>query len=232
MENMENEERVINNIVVQLRKKEYNFKIKGELKIKGYSDEQIEFLINKAMIKYKLGNPKKRKAIWGAMTLLFVVIFFFLMPISVSNKMPMIISLIGGFLITVSIVQTIANFSSWEDFNTKDKSLQTRKHRIAPYGIILIFPIMISLIIIYSNDESSELDKYGQQTIGKIVDHQEMRIKRDKIYSVIIEFRTKEGKIFQVKEDVGKSDYYGLKDGMEVDLIYSSRNPSILKIEN
>ena len=85
----------------------------------------------------------KRKAFWLSGVIVTFVLFYFLIPNSIYNLSPVVISMIGAVLMTFFLIQSIGDFKSYKEFNTPDPDEKTVAHRIVPWmvvpGIVLVF---------------------------------------------------------------------------------------------
>jgi hypothetical protein len=227
---METQSKIVKKVVSLLKKQCLNYEITDYLKSEGILPADYNKIVDEATVIYEKYVFIKRRIIWSFLTVFTFILFFFLIPVSIQNMMPYLISFVGAGLFTFFLVQAIADFRSFEEFNTKDPNKQNWRQKYTPFlvipGIIMVFVFVLH----YSSRESSELKKYGIQTEGTIIDGSSLESRRGGTYSVTVKFSTKEGNEIIVKEDVGKSEFSQFYKGEIIQLIYSSRDPKIIEI--
>ena len=172
----------------------------------------------------------KRKAFWLSGVIVTFVLFYFLIPNSIYNLSPVVISMIGAVLITFFLIQSIGDFKSYKEFNTPDPDEKTMAHRIAPWmvvpGIVLVFVFSLN----FSSKEKAELKAHGEKVMGKIIDGNSYRTRRGGTYNVTVTFKTKDGKQMVVEEGVGEDEFKSFYKGQEVELVYSAKDPTMIEL--
>lgn len=172
----------------------------------------------------------KRKAFWLSGVIATFVLFYFLIPNSVYNLSPIIISMIGAALLTFFLIQTIGDFKSYREFNKPEPDEKTVAHSIAPWmvlpGIVMVFVFAMN----FSANEKEELGTHGQKVMGKIIDGSSYKTRRGGVYNVTVMFTTQDGKQMVVEEGVGEDEFKSFYKGQEVELVYSVKDPTILEL--
>lgn len=219
-------EGAINIIVRFLKEEKPEEEIKSYLTSLGISERDLGMLIAEA--KDSLKNDTKRRIIWCTLTVFIFILFYFLIPNTIYNTAPFIISIIGGILFTVCLAQAIGNFRNWEDFNSKNK--EDWRSRYIPFVVIPGFAMIFVFVMNFSSNEKTELKKHGQLTTGIIVDGSAIKTRRAEIYDLTVRYQTKEGRVCIVKETVGKNEFTKVHKGEEVELIYSTKDPTMIQL--
>ena len=172
----------------------------------------------------------KRKAFWLSGVIVTFVLFYFLIPNSIYNLSPVIVSMIGAALLTFFLIQTIGDFKSYREFNKPEPDEKTLAHTIAPWmvlpGIVMVFIFAMH----FSSDEKAELKAHGQKVMGRIIDGNSLKTRRGGTYTVTVMFKTLDGKQMTVKEGVGKDEFKSFYKGQEVELVYSSKDPTMVEL--
>ncbi|NER16264.1 DUF3592 domain-containing protein [Spongiivirga citrea] len=225
-----NKKRHIDEAIKLLKKSQYQYQIKNHLKKKGLDDVSIAEIIEEATAIHKTAQGKLRRILWIALTVITFVIFYFLIPTNIYNVSPFIISTIGAIFFTIFLLQSIVNFESFDELNTKDKSKTDWRHSITPFFVV---PAIIMLLVFnmhFSASERAELKEDGITVKGVIVDGKAYESRRGGTYSVTVKFKTKTGQAMRVSEGVSESEFDNLYKGQKVQLVYSKKNPSLIEI--
>lgn len=172
----------------------------------------------------------KRRIWWAVGLVLTFFVFYKLIPIATYSQAPVIFSIIGAVLFFFFLAQLIGDFHSWEEFNTKDKSLQDWRHKVSALMVIPAIGFLILLIVRTVKDESDELKKYGVTTKGIIKDGSGFKTRRGGSFDLIIEFKDENGRWLTVKESVSESEFNRYGKGQWVTIVYSKKHPNILNI--
>ena len=172
----------------------------------------------------------RRKALWLSGVIATFMLFYFLIPNSIYNLSPLLLSVVGAALWTFFLIQAIGDFKSFREFNKPEPAEKKLAHRIAPWmvfpGIVMVFVFVFN----FSSNEQEELLAHGLKTKGIIIDGSSMKSRRGGSYEVTVKFKTKDGKEMTVKESVGEDEFKRFYKGQEVELVYSSRSPAMLEL--
>jgi hypothetical protein len=172
----------------------------------------------------------KRRIIWGAGFLLTILLFYFLLPANVYFKAPILLSLTGALLFLFFSVQLVGDFRSWEELNTRDKSLQDWRHKVA---FILVIPAVIFLFVLakkVDNYEKDELSTDGIVTTGIIKDGSKATVKRSTKCDIVVEYKVENDRLMNVSQTVTESEFDSYSKGQQVTLVYSKKHPDIFRI--
>jgi len=180
----------------------------------------------------EVNQIKSRRLYWLIITLIVFCIFYWFLPLNIYNNFPVLTSIIGSFLVTVLLIQTIGDYRSWQEFNNPEK--KDWRFKITPLllllGIVLIFIFWFN----FSTKEKSELKSYGVVVSGKIIDGNIITVrkglKKKQVFEVKVKFTTETNQEMIVKENLHEKEYIGLKKGQDIKLIYSRRNPKIIDL--
>ena len=172
----------------------------------------------------------RRKALWLSGVIATFMLFYFLIPNSIYNLSPLLLSVVGAALWTFFLIQAIGDFKSFREFNKPESAEKKLAYRIAPWmvfpGIVMVFVFVFN----FSSNEQEELLAHGLKTKGIIIDGSSMKSRRGGSYEVTVKFKTKDGKEMTVKESVGEDEFKRFYKGQEIELVYSSRNPAMLEL--
>jgi len=172
-----------------------------------------------------------RRLIWGALLLLTFLIFYAWLPADLYLASKFFFGLIGGVICTFFLVQLIA------DFKDMDEARAWNKGQLKDWYYKLLFaviPVGIGLIITfamhYSTLADNELKEYGVRVPGTVIDGYYKKSSKTSEYALTVGFYNKKGKYIRQQTEVGSSQYDLAGKGQHVELIYSSKHPSLIKI--
>ena len=153
-------------------------------------------------------NKPKHRFLWLILLILTFGLFFTFIPLSIYNKAPMLISVLGSSLFTFFLFQLFYNFNNWSTQNIN--KLRT--------GIILLFVIIWMFMIFlfwmhFSTSESSEIRNNGVKAVGTILDGKSLKGRRSNAYSILVKFSTVENVEIVVNESVGEDEFSKFKIG-------------------
>lgn len=171
-----------------------------------------------------------RRIIWAAGLLLTFFLFYSWIPVGAYSQAPIFLSVLGAILFLFFMVQLVGDFHSWEELNTKDKSLQNWRHKVAPFMIFPAIGVLIVFLIKLSAEETEELKKYGVTTKGYIRNGSGFATRRGGMFDLTIEFQDEEGNSQIIKKDVGEREFKRYSKGEQITIIYSKKHPNILEI--
>jgi hypothetical protein len=226
---MKNKENLILEVKEKLKKGIYLYEIKKYLQTKKIEDSEIQEIIEKAKEIYKKEKSKSMKIIWWLLTIFSFTLFFFLLPLSFYNVSPLIISFIGGGIVIIFLVQSLMNFTSFEELNEKNREKQDWRHKYVAYFVIPLLALSFIFYYNFSSKEKSELNESGNKVKATIINGSSLTNRKGGAYNVTIRFKTKKGKVYEVEENVTKEEFLTLHKGKEIDIIYSVKNPRMIE---
>jgi hypothetical protein len=113
------------------------------------------------------------------------------------------------------------------DFHNVEK----RRHILLPVYWVVAIIICLSFMMQSCSNDEEELQKFGERAIATIVNGEHLSNKRgENIYDVTVQFSTKEGKFINLKREVTRDEFNHLHKDQEVDLIYSKKDPTTIKL--
>ncbi|QIL38785.1 hypothetical protein G7074_05510 [Pedobacter sp. HDW13] len=171
-----------------------------------------------------------KKYIFLALTLLSIAFFYKGVPLDVFHAHTTILTLVGGILSTILLTITFFNFYPPKAVKAEDKKQDN-------FGCILIVVIVIfffgfSGFLIFNtvNESSLEIEKNGKYTVGEIVNGSSFKTRKADFTSVIIRYKTQDGKVYQTAQDISAEEFENYYRYQEVPIVYSSKYPTILQI--
>jgi hypothetical protein len=172
----------------------------------------------------------KRRIIWGVLLLLTFLIFYAWMPAGMYLQMPILLAIIGGIVCFFFLVQVFADFREFEEVAQWDKYRKEWYHNMSfvciPVGIVL----MIVFGMHYSKLEDEELKQFGETVPATIVDGYSRSSSKSSTYKLTVSYYTKKGKHVRRQQDVSSAQYNDASKGQHVEVIYSTKHPSLMKI--
>ncbi|TWV99144.1 DUF3592 domain-containing protein [Chitinophaga pinensis] len=172
----------------------------------------------------------KRRITWGILLLLTFLTFYYWMPADMYLYMPVFLGIVGGLLCFVFLVQLFADFQDIDEIKEWDRTPKYWYHNIA----FLFIPGAIALIVIFSMHytklENKELKQFGETVPATIVDGYYKSSSKSSSYKLTISYITKKGKPVRVQKEVSSEQYHAASKGQHVEVIYSTKHPSLVKI--
>lgn len=172
-----------------------------------------------------------RRIIWGGLLLLTFLVFYSWMPADVYLASKFFIGLVGGVLCGIFLVQLIA------DFKDMDEARAWNKGQLKDWYYKLLFavlPVTIGLIITfamhYDTLGDNELKEFGVRVQGTVLDGYYKKSSKTSEYALTVGFYNKKGKYIRQQTEVSSSQYDKAGKGQHVEVIYSSKHPSLIKI--
>jgi len=172
----------------------------------------------------------KRRIIWGALLLLTFLIWYIWMPAGLYISMPIFVAIIGGILCFIFMAQTFADFTDMDEITQWDRYPKQWYHNMA----FVCIPAAIALIVVfamhYGTLENEELRKFGERVPATIVDGYYRKSSKSSTYKLTISYYTKNGTHVRTQKEVGSDQYDLASKGQHVEVIYSTKHPSLVKI--
>lgn len=228
---MNKKEELIEELTGKLKGFQFKYEIKEYLTKKGVDPAYHKEIIDAAFSHKSTKNKKLRQILSMVFMVVVFVSFYFLIPNTIYDLAPYLVSILGGLLFGASLIQVVGDFSSFDQLTEKSPKNAPIRQRVAPFmiipGLVMIFVFLYN----FRGAESKELLKYGKRTRATVVDGSATTIKRGTIYSLTLRYRTQEDpKILEVKENVSSTEYSRVGLGSTVDIIYSSKNPKLIEL--
>jgi hypothetical protein len=172
----------------------------------------------------------KRRIIWGTLLVFSFLLFYYWMPVRISVVAPIITGMLGGLFILFFSVQLVADFRSWKELTTKNKSQQNWRHKFTPLLGIPAFAVAILFIIRFDADKNAQLKKDGIIVTGTIVDGSSLTVRRNSIYDVKVQFYTQEGQTITTTQHLSKEEFSNFHKAQQVELVYSRKIPAVVQL--
>ena len=214
-------------------------KISKELTKQGYSEIEIEEITQQA-IKIKFHKADKiRRYIYIALTIVAFVISFFVLPIEFVASSPKIISFVVSVILIFLLVQSICNFRSFNELNPPKKPTVAFQTPVEDWrlsfvvivsAIVSFFALIFIFNVFHTHKVTAELKEYGVVVKGTVINGSSTKIRRSTSYDVNVNFRTLTDESIIVNKSVTAAEFQSLHEGEEIDLIYSSRKPTIVEL--
>jgi hypothetical protein len=227
---MKSREEITNQVAAMIKETKFQYEINEYLKSEGIDESDFKTIKVEAQKIYLSKSTKQRKLVWISFTILTFILFYFLIPNSLYNSFPFIISIAGGVLMTFFLMQSIGDFRSFEEFNTESNEQEESVRKYVPYLIIPGIAFIIIFYMNFSSRQKAELKEYGEKVMGTIVDGSSIKVKRGRTYSVTVRFITKGGKTYLAKETVSEHEFKNFHKGQQVELVYSKKDPFIIDL--
>lgn len=174
--------------------------------------------------KLKESNSKKR-FLWLILLILTFGVFYSFIPLSIYNKSPLLISVLGSSVFTFLLFQLIYNFNNLSSQNIN----KLRTSIIFLFVIIWMFMTFLFWMH-FSASESTEIRNNGIKAVGTILDGKSLKGRRSTAYSIVVKFNTVENVEIIVNESVGEEEFSKFKIGQKVELVYSKNDPKIIEL--
>ncbi len=228
---MKPREQIVKEVAALLGSQKYLFQVDMYLKKEQVEEADYDAIKKEARAIYEAQSRKQRRILWSAIAVFIFVLFYFLIPNSISNLAPMIIALIGAVIFSVFLVQAIGDFESIEHFNGKTNKPLNATQKAMP--VVLIVSVLAMGVVFYlnfRNSEKEELKAHGEIVKGTITDGSVTKIRRSKNHEVTVKFEAKNGKVYVVTESVSEAEFRQIYKGMQVDVLYSTKDPFIVEL--
>ena len=199
--------------------------------------EQIAYIAYvQALREYDKDRKKRLRPIYGGITLLLIVIAFFVLPITLTGKSPFLVGGLSGLVISFFVVQTIDCFESFSDFAYKMQLPGTDKSIKTPVIVMVLLPVVLWFVLAfyYPSEVDREIQNHGVNVMGTVTNgiSQTSRTRRSTVTTntVYVSFKLKSGKTFQGTTEVSDADFGSTFIGEEVAVRYSKKHPEFFKI--
>lgn len=171
-----------------------------------------------------------RRIIWGVLLLLTFLTFYSWMPTDMYVSMPTMLAIIGGILCFVFMVQLFANFTDMEEITEWDRHPKQWYHKMAFVCIPANIALMVVFGMHYTKLENDELREFGETVPATIVDGYYKKSSKSSTYALTVSYYTKKGKHVRRQKEVDREQYDDASKGQHVEVIYSTKHPSLMKI--
>ncbi|SFO44557.1 Protein of unknown function [Chitinophaga sp. YR627] len=172
----------------------------------------------------------KRRITWGVLLLITFLTFYYWMPADMYLYMPVFLGIAGGLLCFLFLVQLFADFQDIDEIKEWDRTPKYWYHKIT----FLFIPGAIALMVIFSLHytalENKELKQFGETVPATIVDGYYRSSSKSSSYKLTISYITKKGKPVRTQKEVSSEQYKAASKGQHVEVIYSTKHPSLVKI--
>ncbi|HJT74241.1 MAG TPA: DUF3592 domain-containing protein, partial [Chitinophaga sp.] len=139
--------------------------------------------------------------------------------------------LVGGAITAIFFVQMFADFRSWDELNSKLPEHNQWYHKVAAIAIVLAVVLGVVFSVHYSTLEDNEIKEYGVRVPGTIISgYSKSSRKGGTTYNLSVSFYTKKGKYISVNRDVDGGQYDKASVGQHVEIMYSKKHPTLVKI--
>ncbi|MBO9672915.1 MAG: hypothetical protein J7577_05700 [Sphingobacteriaceae bacterium] len=171
-----------------------------------------------------------KKYIFLAFTLLSIAFFYKGIPLDVFHSHTTILTLAGGILSTILLAITIFNFYPPTAVKAEDKKQENFGCIFIAVIVLFFFGFSGFLIFNTVNESSKEIEKNGKYTVGEIVNGSSFKTRKADFTSVIIKYKTQDGKVYQTAQDISADEFENYYRFQEIPIVYSSKYPTILQI--
>lgn len=232
---------LIEEIVKRIKRNEYSYQIKKYLASKGIEEEEKQkALLDEARAIIKADTlkslPMKNKMIFGTfltLTVVTFIFFLFVLPNYDIYNYTTFYAIIGVLLFIVFGMMSIVYYKRW----TPELMELELSGKLKPdYGIFLVLGLIPGVIMVFlllwrfSAAEDRILKETQVQTTGTIISGYSKTSRRSSSAQVTVRFKTKNGQVRTESEEVGLNEFNRYYKGQRVNMIYSSKYPSIIKL--
>jgi len=232
-------EEILQKVVERIKDNEYDHEIETFLKRKEVHPDEFKSIIETAralVLEERLKvMPKRNLSVFVLVLILAIATIYFFayyLPETNVHQSKTILSIVGTAIFCFLSFLAIAYYGTWKP--------QFLKHRDKPR---IEFPLMTLMLIpgiivyfIFSQCFSNGADRILKATqidaVGTVVDGGVTEVKRvlrsggASFASITVEFETKEGKIIRATEDISSYRFKDFYLGQELNIVYSSEDPS------
>jgi hypothetical protein len=231
---------LLTEVIKRIQRNEYLYQIKKYLASKGITEEiQNEILTEaKAGIKAEQTKklPVKNKTIFSvflSLTILTFILFMFVFPQYDIYNYTTLLSVLGVILFIIFGVMSFIYYKRW---TPERVALEIEGKITSNYTVAFatsIIPAIILFFILFFRFAAVEdriLEETQVRTVGKIISGLSKRSGGSSSSTIIVQFTTKEGNFKKVKLEVGGNEFNSYYKDQKVNIVYSSRYPSIVKL--
>ncbi|MCF6404439.1 DUF3592 domain-containing protein [Chitinophaga filiformis] len=172
----------------------------------------------------------KRRIIWGALFLLTFLTWYAWMPAGLYLNMPVFLAIIGGILSFIFLAQTFADFTDMDEITQWDRYPKQWYHNMTFVSIPVAIVLIVVFAMHYGKLENEELKQFGETVPATIVDGYYRKSSKSSTYKLTISYYTKQGKHVRTQKEVDSDQYEHASKGQHVEVIYSIKHPSLVKI--
>jgi len=176
------------------------------------------------------GNQNKtfnKRIIWIPAAII-CIIGAFCFPSEIIKSHPIIFASSYATICNFFIIQSIADFRSFREINLYGKKHFDWRHKLCPLYVTIGIGVSICMLIYYSTNDKNNFIKFNEFGKGEILYTEAS--KNENIHKIKVKFTTKQGETYIstcfVKNDLLKS----LNKNKRIGLMYSSIDPSVIKI--
>jgi hypothetical protein len=176
----------------------------------------------------------RSRIIWFSLTALVVVFFLAGIPIDAYEKHEMLYSFLGGFLFFACLFMGLGDFESIYDITeTTAEHTDDRLRKLSPFAVIPAFVMVFVFVMSHSSRVSAEVKEYGVLTKALVTGGQSSSSSRrgrtTTTYDVYVSYTDSLKREYTAELDVSGSEFKDLYEGAVIDIIYSSKHPSLAK---
>ncbi len=227
-------------VTKRIQRNEYSYQIKKYLESKGLSEEKQDEILAEA--KKNIRDEKLKKLplqnkiiyyIFLALTIAIFILFVFIVPRYNIYNSSNFYAAIGTLLFVIFAIMTIVYKSRTSEESVELQADDKLKTDYGVLGLLALIPTVILLFLLiwrYSHTEDAILKETQVHTTGIITSGISTSSRSYSSSTVIVEFTTLEGKKMSIKEEVGSGEFRTFYKGQRVNMIYSSRFPSIIEL--
>lgn len=227
-------------ITKRIQRNEYSYQIKKFLASKGLSEEQQDEILAEAKKNIKDEKlqklPTKNKIIFGtflSLTILTFVLFMFVFPEYDIYGITIILAVLGTILFIIFAVLTLLYINRWKP----EKVALEVEDKINPdYTIafaLAIIPAIVLFFIFSARFDAVEdriLSETQVRTDGIIISGISTSSGTGTYSSIVVRFTTEDGKMKEIKTEVGNTEFNRYYKDQRVNIVYSSKYPSIMRL--
>jgi len=206
------------------------------LESNGMNLEMVEEAYEEARVFYDFEFRKKNRLISSVILVVLLASILLLIPITSTGKSPYLYGILMGIILGAVVLQLIESFRSFQDFIDGFSSDSTgRKIHTHPL-LFIAFPIVFSigLVFFFRWEVRHEIDTYGVNTIGRIMDGYSQTNSTQQTSAtsnkILIWFSTKEGVEIEEQLSVTDSQFDNTHIGQDIQVRYSARHPEFFDV--
>ncbi|WP_298420655.1 hypothetical protein [uncultured Kordia sp.] len=231
---------LLSEVIKRIQRNEYSYQIKKYLGSKGLSEEKQEEILAEAkknIREEKLQKlPTKNKIIFAtflSLTILTFVLFMFVFPEYDIYGITIILAVIGVLLFIIFAVMTFMYLNRWKpekiELEVEDK---LNPDYTAAFAVAIIPAIVLFFIFSARFDavEDRILSETQVRTDGIIISGISTSSGTGTYSSIVVRFTTEDGKMKEIKTEVGNSEFNRYYKDQRVNIVYSSKYPSIMRL--
>ncbi|WP_046757577.1 APC family permease [Kordia jejudonensis] len=227
-------------ITKRIKRNEYSYQIKKYLGSKGLSEAQQDEILAEA--KKNIKDEKLQKlparnkmifAIFLSLAVLSFVFFMFILPEYDIYGVTIIMAVVGVIFVTIFTVIALTYLNRWKPekvaMEVEDKLPVDYTSSFA----IAIIPAIVLFFILSARFDAVEeriLAETQVRTEGIIISGISTTSGTGTYSTIVVRYTTKNGKTKEVQAEVGNSEFNRYYQDQRVNIIYSSKYPSIMRL--